>query len=473
MLLPKIWKILRTALYPCVIYPNLLPLISKFDKAMLPEKQLHSFYLRFFENIQYGLRNVQMSKAELKATCSAYYEVLQYITIQVVNEKEVDEAEINQLCLTLLDEHIIAVIFWCINSDSSFGKHIYQHIAKLLSYWCKNSQDVKIYDQLVNRFWSELYQVLNNSLETSSKIKDITNSHVELLKHLKNYSQNLKVKAARMIKFEDSPKRSANDNGNVTETGSLTYVQQLNELAFKVISIYLERISTSHEVDFIENFEILVKDYQSEELFRHLMKWNNPDEVNICSLYDTFSVWLMQEELRSEAIIEIILVLYKYIRPSEKIELLNRWIRVPFVQNWIIMRALSYPLCVEPDITKLLKMQEVTDHLVECAKQVSNGVCTENLVLLQKCFFQTEDGNILINTSTCERIVDTMCEPLSDEARIGQMDQCASFLAQIFPVICSDVEKTKLQRKIFLSLFEFSILNELSEHLSDDTLWGE
>lgn len=53
------------------------------------------------------------------------------------------------------------------------------------------------------------------------------------------------------------------------------------------------------------------------------------------------------------------------------------------------------------------------------------------------------------------------------------MDQCASFLAQIFPVICSDAEKAELQRKIFLSLFEFSILNELSDHLSDDTLWGE
>lgn len=473
MLLPKLWKILRTALYPCVIYPNLLPLISKFNYSMFPiveaENQLHNFYLRFFENMKHGLTTAQISKSEVIATCSAYYETLQYIIIQVANDDGVNDADKLQLCSTLLDEHIIAVIFWCINADGSFGKHIYHHIASLLSYWCKNAQTVELYKQLLARFWSELYHVLCSSLETSTNIKNITNSHLELLKNLKTYSIQ-KVKAIKSIKFEDSPTKPAAET-SVNETGSATFVEQLNELAFKVGSIYLERISSTHEIEFVENFEILVKDYQSEELFRHLVKWNNPDKANICSLYDTFAKWLMEEELRSEAIVEIILVLYKYLKPSEKIDLLNRWIRVPSVQSWIIMRALSYPLCMEPDITKLLKMKEVTDHLVECAKQASLGVYKENLVLLQKCFFQTEDGNILIDIRTCGKIVEIMCEPLSDVARIGQMDQCASFLAQILPVICSDDAMKELQRNIFLSLFEFSIMKELSEHLSDDTLW--
>lgn len=222
----------------------------------------------------------------------------------------------------------------------------------------------------------------------------------------------------------------------------------------------------------MENLETLIKEYQSEKLFRHLSKWNNPEEVNICSLYDTFSTWLLVKELRCEAIVEIILVLYKYLKPSEKIDLLNRWIRVPSVQSWIIMRALSYPLCLEPDISKLLQMQEVKDHLIQCARQASNGIYKENLIILQKCFFQTEDGqNTLIDAVTCGKIVEIMCEPLTDEARITQMDQCGSFLAQVLPVICNDSETKALQQKIFLTLFEFSVKRDFSEDLSEDTLW--
>lgn len=467
VLLPKLWKILRTGLYPCVIYPNLLPLVSKFDRSMLPDDQLHNFYLKFFENINFGLRNVQMGKSETSAVTSAYFEILQYITIQIAADKEVSDAEKLSFCSNLLDDHIVAVIFWCINAEGSFGKHVFHHIANLINYWSKNSDTVELYRELLTRFWSELYQVLRNSLDTSSNIGKITSSHVELIKNLRNYSA--KVKSVK-IKFEDETDSPASID-KAKDSGNIAFAAQLNELVQKLCSIYTERITLSQELEFVESLESLIKEYQSAELFRHLAKWNKPDEVNICSLYDTFAAWLLEPSLRCEAIIEIILVLYKYLKPSEKIDLLNRWIRVPSVQSWIIMRALSYPLCMEPDITKLLKMKEVTDHLVECARQASNGVYKENLIILQKCFFQTEDGNILIDAFTCGKIVEIMCEPLKDEARISQMDQCASFLAQILPVICSDATSKQLQQNIFLSLFEFSIAKELSDDLSEDTLW--
>jgi E3 ubiquitin-protein ligase listerin len=468
VLLPKLWKILRTSLYPCVIYPNLLPLVSKFDRTMLPDDQLHNFYLKFFENINFGLRNVQMGKAETSAVTSAYYEILQYIMIQIANDKEVGDAEKLSFCSNLLDDHIVAVIFWCIKAEGAFGKHIFHHIANLINYWSKNADSVELYRELLARFWSELYQVLGNSLDTTSNIGKITGSHVELIKNIRNYSTKVKIVK---IKFEDQVD-SASEKAKEKDTEKdSAFTQQLNELVYKLCSIYTERITSTQEIEFVDSLEVLVKEYQSAELFRHLAKWNNPDEVNICSLYDTFATWLLEPSLRCEAIIEIILVLYKYLKPSEKIDLLNRWIRVPSVQSWIIMRALSYPLCMEPDITKLLKMKEVTDHLVECARQASNGIYKENLIILQKCFFQTEDGNILIDAFTCGKIVEIMCEPLTDEARISQMDQCASFLAQILPVICSDATSKELQQKIFLALFEFSIAKELSDDLSEDTLW--
>lgn len=473
MLLPKLWKILRSALYPCVIYPNLLPLISKFKKSMLPDDQLHSFYVKFFENINFGLRNVQMGKSETSAVSSAYYETFKYIILQVSSDKDISNEDKLTFCSNLLDDHVIAVIFWCINTEGSFGKHIFHHIANMLSYWSKNSFIVELYQALLQRFWSELYQILSNSLETSSNIPKITSNHVDLIKNLKSASQSHKVKSLK-IKFNDdadeSKASSVIDERNGQSTNA-EFMQHLNELVYKLCIIYTERISSTHDIEFVENLEVLIKEYQSEDLFRHLAKWNNPDEANICSLYDTFSSWLLEEELRCESVIEVILVLYKFLKPSERIDLLNRWIQVPSVQSWIILRALSYPLCMEPDITKLLKTKEVTNHLVECARNVTNGVYKENLIILQKCFFQTEDGKILIDTETCEKIVDIVSEPFTDATRITQIDQCGSFLAQIFPVICFDAEKKDLQRKIFLSLFEFSIKKELSDDLSEDTVW--
>lgn len=473
MLLPKLWKILRSALFPGIIYPNLLPFLSEFNKSMMPEDPLlHNFYSRFFENINFGLRNTQMGKSETSAVTSHYFEILRYVIMKVANDSEVASEIKQEFCSKLVDDHVIAVIFWCIQTEGSYGKHIFHHIANLLSFWSRNTQVVPLYQHLLQHFWSELYQVLEDSLETSTvNIGKVTSSHVELTKSLKLISHAPKVKSVS-IKFEDtlpvSPSKTINElNGCESQ---LPNNKQLTDLVNKLCSKYVERISTTREREFVESFEALVKEYQSEELFSYLAKSNNSDHMH--SLYDTFSAWLREEELHCESVVEIILVLYKYIKPSEKIDLLNRWIKVKSVQSWIILRALSYPLCMEPDITKLLRMPEVTEHLVDCAKQVANGVYKENLIILQKCFFQTEDGNILIDISTCTKIVDIICLPLIDQEKVKQLDQCGSFLAQIFPVICSDAEKKELQKKIFLSLFELSLRPNISaEDLSEDTLW--
>lgn len=440
---------------------------------MMPEDPLlHNFYSSFFENINFGLRNTQMGKSETTAVTSHYFEILRYVIMKVATDCEVPSETKQEFCSKLVDDHVIAVIFWCIQSEGSYGKHIFHHIANLLSFWSRNAQAVPLYQLLLQRFWSELYQVLEDSLETSTgNIGKVTRSHVELTKSLKLISQAPKVKSVQ-IKFEDSlPASPSKTINQLDEADSpLPKVQQLNDLVHKLCSKYVERISLTREREFVESLEALVKEYQSEELFIYLAKSNNSDHMH--SLYDTFSAWLCEEELHCESVVEIILVLYKYIKPSEKIDLLNRWIKVKSVQSWIILRALSYPLCMEPDITKLLRMPEVTDHLVDCAKQVADGVYKENLIILQKCFFQTEDGSILIDISTCSKIVDILCLPLIDQEKIKQLDQCGSFLAQIFPVICSDTEKQGLQRKIFLSLFELSLRSTLSaEDLSEDTLW--
>lgn len=109
-------------------------------------------------------------------------------------------------------------------------------------------------------------------------------------------------------------------------------------------------------------------------------------------------------------------------------------------------------------------------HLIDCAKAVVANDTLDNLNLLHKCFFQNEAGEILINVATCESIVDTI-NAVFDNTDKGSLDTCASFIAQIMPVICSDEHKLALQHRTFMKLFAFSVKSVVSDDLSEDTLW--
>lgn len=467
--LPKLWRILRSSSCPCIIYPNLLPMISKFNKSIMPNDELQTFYVKFFENINEGMRNVKLSKSELNVVASTYFETLQYVIIQIINDNDQSDEEKMTIVSNLMDDNIIAVIFWCINADSLFGKVIFSRISEIVRHWSKNFDTKDIYRKTFDRFWSELYQVLEGSLETNSNLEKISNGHVELIKNLKSCSQPKSVK----IKVDTDKMDGQNAkefSSSSDKLKNMSFDEPLCDLVHKLSLCYVEKINATFDRCLVEGLDLMIKEYQSKELFKHLA--SNLEDKSICLLYDTFATWLQNEELKCEAVIEIILALYKYLAPSEKIDLLNRWIRIPTVQkSWLIMRALSYPLCCDAGITKFLKMREVTDYLSECAANVSNGVYKENLIILQKCFFQTENGDILIDNITCGNIIDIMCNALVDPNKICQVDQCSSFLAQIFSTICSDPTKKDIQLRIFLSLFDFSITMDVCDNLSEDTMW--
>lgn len=119
---------------------------------------------------------------------------------------------------------------------------------------------------------------------------------------------------------------------------------------------------------------------------------------------------------------------------------------------------------------QILTLPEVQSHLIACAKAVVANDTLDNLNLLHKCFFQNEAGEILINVGTCESIVDTV-NAVFDHTDKGSLDTCASFIAQIMPVICSDEQKLALQHRTFMKLFAFSVKSVVSDDLSEDTLW--
>jgi E3 ubiquitin-protein ligase listerin len=136
--MPKLWKVLKSggSGMASIIFPNLLPLISKFDKTILGDKLL-KFQLLFFENMNLGLREVQASRAEITAIATAYYECLQYVVIKIQNEDAdlMAYEEKMRISCKLLDDHLIAVIYWCMNAETTSGKYIFGPLTNLLNFW--------------------------------------------------------------------------------------------------------------------------------------------------------------------------------------------------------------------------------------------------------------------------------------------------------------------------------------------------
>uniref|UniRef100_W4VS17 E3 ubiquitin-protein ligase listerin n=1 Tax=Corethrella appendiculata TaxID=1370023 RepID=W4VS17_9DIPT len=492
---PKLWKVLKSGSggNAAVVFPHMLPFISKFSREILAENLL-KFYGTFFENVKQGLQSVAgSSRSDASAISHSYYEIIQYVIIQLLKDPELHSNELERFCTNLLDEHLIAIIDWCINSETTTAKYIFHNLSILLDYWCTHSVEHKIYQELLKIFWTKLFQIIEQSINVqrtleqlevqqeedsaAGRIERITNAHIELV-------SNLKRTTYKRVKFSPESTDQIDGGGPVDEKlkHELHFEKQLNELVYKICKLYIQQINATRNSIFILHLENLIRNFQSIELFQYLLSHCDVDahgQQSIQSLFDNeFSKWLHVDSLRLEEVAEIILILYKYLNADERLQLLNKWIKHPnkTVQTWIILRALSHPLCQEPNIHKTLQQREVEINLIDCAKAITFGDNKTNLILLNKCFFVSAGGGsneILINLETCEKIIEIISEPLTDSSRVLSKDTCASFLAQILPAICSE-ENTKfsvLCEKLFLKLFEFSVVNIVEEYLTEDTLW--
>ncbi|XP_053685339.1 E3 ubiquitin-protein ligase listerin [Sabethes cyaneus] len=470
---PKLWKVLKTGANgnAACVFPHMLPLVSKFSREVMGDKN-DKFQALFFESINEGLRAVHASRTDISAVSQAYYEVLQYIVMQTVKDTDLPEDHVLRFCDTMLEEHLVKVIRWCVTTESSSGRFIFGNIASLLDYWCQYSSVVPIYERLLVQFWDKMYEVIEQSVSAAADVEQITYSHVELIQNLRRTShKRVNFSGTDMVTNASGEDRE----GKCSEKEHAhRFEQQLQTLVYKICRLYMERIDSSRDQGYILQLENLIRQFQSVELFQFLAGANVERSHAFNRLFETLAVnWLNDQQLQSEYIVEIVLILYKYLAEEERVALLNRWIKIAnkVVQSWLILRALSHPLCQDPNITKLLTQSEVSENLIQCARAVTQGDTKENMILLHKCFLISDSGDILIDPDTCRSIIETLASPLKNDGEIELKDTCASFLAQVMPVICGDSRQRELQHRLFVMMFDFSAENSVSDYLSEDTLW--
>lgn len=487
-LLPKLYKILKNGGggSASTIYPHFLPLLSKLNRDILGDKVL-TFYGNFFEHLNTGLRArlayQANSRSDITAISNAYYECLQYILIQVQcfpADAFDDATNLNQFALNLLQIHVIDVISHLLaNARSNNGKYVLIRMVELIQFWSQARNNNQMYGILLTRFWNELFTTIEKSfgktdedLQLRPKLELIH----DLVQSLRSKSTNVSKTKSSKVKFNIDADAESNDqvDGIAKKDANETitfFKDEINELIVKLCKFYMKKTSDSVSSHFVRPLANLFSEFGNNTIFFEQLCGSSAD---IPKLYDKFASWLLLTEIRSESVLDITLLLYPHLDASEKSKLLNKLVKFPneCVKNWMLSRLLSHPLCTEPEVLRMLSQPIVTAQIIKNAQKLTTGNSNETINLLHKCFFQTENGDILIDSNTCESIIEILCNVLADsKVDDNVLDTCVSFLSQIMPVICGDKQKGSIRDKMFLKLFALCVDKGRLAVLNEDTLW--
>lgn len=488
-LLPNLWKILKSGGdgNAETIYPHFLPLISKLNRDIHGDKVLQ-FYGNFFEHFNTGLRLRLETKAngrsDILAISTAYFECLQYILIQIqCLPAEMFDAntDLNQFNLNLLQLHIIDVIkFLLTKALSQNGKYVLTRLVDLIQFWRQTSDENKIYADLLAHFWRDIYTTIEMSFSKEDSDHEIA-AKLELVQELVHL---LRTKSSSQMKTKSSKVtfNIVDDNATSDQIDGIVKLKQSSDktycfeaetfdLVVKLSKFYMKKTSDSVSDKYVQSLEAFFTQFADNKKFFEQLAGS---ETDIPKLYDKFASWLLLKDIRSERVLDITLMLYRHLEQIEKSKLLNKLIKFPneMVKNWMLSRMLSHPLCTEPDVQRLLQQPIVTAQILKISQDLTHGNVNETINLMHKCFFQTETGDILIDSNTCQNIISILCKTLIDQ-NIDEhvLDACVSFLAQIMPVVCSDAQKNETRDVMFVQLFGLCVNRERLSMLSEDTLW--
>lgn len=457
-LLPKLAKVLKTGGNgnAAVIFPHMLPLLAKLNASVLNDG-VHTVYKEFFRNIKTGLQS-RSTRSDVTAISIAYFECLQFIFTKLKVDDFPAESDLVGYCTELVDENVVDVLDWCITKENPNGKYVYPPLASLLGAW--SNQETNVYVTVLGNIWDRLYAILETSLDGDVDFERILDSQYDLVQSFRN-TNSVKSKNVRVKFVSDEDQVDA-------AVKTSTRLPHFDELIYRLCSLYIRKTTATNNARCLGNLENLLKQFGSGDL---LMKLSGGK--GFFKLYDTFSMWLFLTNLRKECVVDIILLMYNHMNGDEKLDLLNKLIKFnnEQVQTWFLARLLSHPLVMEPNVMQLIGQPSVTKILLKCANAILDGDTKENINFLHKCFFQNENGEILIDNATCDGIVRVLVTAFNDESKTDVLDTCTSFLAQIMPVICCDPAKKELQNFLFLEFFAFSIRKSVGDDLSEDTMW--
>ncbi|XP_055373433.1 E3 ubiquitin-protein ligase listerin [Condylostylus longicornis] len=450
---------------------NFLPFLCKLSENSVKDLRLYEFYIEFFDNVKStiqlssNLTNVNISKADVISLVIAYFECLRFVFKKISNDVK-ENIALNQVYQEYLQKYVIDFLKWNLEIENQMNKHIYKHCSALIAYWSSNSQ-TQCYSELLSLFWSSLLSVITNSISVNNLSEISVKNIVELIKNL--YSASPALHDSK-VKFGDNSKENVTKKDSDTKIKCSKYVSKdLKEIVIKIVKIYLENTTKNETCKYACQLKTLCQMFGDIDFYKRLSS-----DANLLTTITRIINIISDSEIISDDLLDVLFGILHLLNESEKTEQLKILVKIrnPKLQLLILQRILSYPLCVEPAIRDILTEKDVVNIIIQTSKEAVNEDSSEKFNILKKCFFQPDCDKILINNNVMENIVNTVIEPLNTPGKEKIIDTCASFVAQIMPIICMDENSTnEFRNKVFLELFKFSINSSVNENLSEDSLW--
>ncbi|XP_016959436.2 E3 ubiquitin-protein ligase listerin [Drosophila biarmipes] len=484
-LLPKFSSLLRNGFNrnAQAICPNLLPFLSKITPASLQDFDIYDFYQRFFDDMKLAVTekfDPPLPKSDCTVIHNAYFECLRFLLQQINNNKEREQKD-EEFATSLLQNNVLEPIGWLLKSESAHVKIFFQHSSALVAFWDRQINNRLdnggLYAKLLNQFWTRIFELVTQDL-AAEEVNEQLLSHVLLLVqdlHVANPS--LDTPSVKFAEVQDGKVEKSEPSTPVKKAQeAAAFIQkELKHLVVKLVRICLDKAknskSGSSSSRYIEQIRTLTKMFTDAEFYKSLT-----DVGDLEGSLNKFVSLLGQLDNDScEFVVEIVFEILPLVGSDKRFEYIEKTLmKLPQhrVQNLLLHRLLSYPLCTEPAVRQMLSGSEVCAVIARIAGEVVVDNDREKLNLLHKCFFQTDTGDILINAETVDKILLAMSGPLEQPVVDDMVEVCGSFIAQVMPVICSnDNSSLHVRQQIFLKLFKFSFEHRPEDYLSEDTLW--
>uniref|UniRef100_A0A8C7A1K6 E3 ubiquitin-protein ligase listerin n=1 Tax=Nothoprocta perdicaria TaxID=30464 RepID=A0A8C7A1K6_NOTPE len=222
--LPKLWTVLREGGrgLATVIYPNLLPFISKVPPGIAEPKL--DYFRTFFSSVIQGLSSERAvsSHSESSAIIAAFMECLRFVLLQKMD----DEDEQRQIHQMLIYDQLIPLTDAVLKEPRLQNGPLFYQLAETLSSWevkAELSSDDgtdETFQKLLSNFWDHFLKmcVLHvDTLDADEKCLLAISGLLEVLQNPKSATKPNKRKSLK-IRFTDEDESEKNtENGKFTE----------------------------------------------------------------------------------------------------------------------------------------------------------------------------------------------------------------------------------------------------------------
>nr|XP_056714125.1 E3 ubiquitin-protein ligase listerin [Euleptes europaea] len=517
--LPKLWIVLREGGrgLATVIYPNLLPFISKVPHDVTEPKL--DFSRTFFTSIIQGMltERATASRSECSAILSAFMECLRFTILQNRGEEE-EEIKIQEM---LINDQLIPLIDMVIKEPRLQNGPLFYEVADLLSSWETRTESSSgeeetalTFQRMLSNLWDGLSKVCVVHVDVVEADEKALAAVSCLLQILQNPESKMKPNKRKSVKIRFSEEDEAGNNtenekdvdlGSSNEPGTIFHPQHLSplrkepleDLVCTLAELSIVYTNDQRSDQHLKFLSALLSGFASSKVFQVLLEsrsniqeaikpqYENP---SLQFLYENVIGWL-KEDWRKETdfLVDILYsVLHCCSSTTQRENILSDLTKMDL--RWKILLQIIQKACSSSEkyslVSSWLKGSVLGEKLVTLADDLcdtslkttvasAESFHSEKWALLSLVLSQLIKNESLIGEVYIKRIIDKLQAALSkakDLSEAGNTETSVSFICDIASNFFSSVKGCLLMpssEDLLFTIFQLCAKSQNTTYLSD------